>query len=594
MIEARFDDLGPTPRSFRLAEPVGVIEARRADEVANALAAAEGASERGLWAAGFVAYEAASGLDPSLAVLARAHDDPFVDLPLVWFALFEQREDAALPEPVDDVQPPPLDETWLPSVTRERYDRSVERIREHIAAGDTYQVNYTLRLRARLEGDERGLYRDLCLAQRGSFGAYLNLGRYRVLSASPELFLRIDRDRILTRPMKGTAPRGRWAEEDLEHAQALGASAKDRAENAMIVDLLRNDLGRVARPGTVEVPDMFTTERYETVWQMTSSVVAELRPTTGLVEVFRALFPSGSVTGAPKVRTMQLIRELEAVSRGVYCGAVGYLAPPGSGEPRANFNVAIRTVMFDAETGHAEYGVGGGITHDSRAAAEFDEVLAKARVLAVRRPPFVLIETLRYDRDRGVADLPLHLRRLSSSADYFGFTYDERRVGDALDEAVADAMAPVRVRVTLARDGSVDAVALPLAEPSSPIRLAIDDVPVDPRDALLFHKTSRRARYDDAAARHPEADDVLLVNDRGEATESTIANIAVRLQGRWFTPPLPSGCLPGTRRAALLEDGTLTERVIPVADLRRADGIALINSTRGWREAVLVDRGAAG
>ena len=404
MIEARFDDLGPAPRSFRFIDPVGVIEARRPDEVRDALSAVEAATARGLWAAGLCAYEAAPGLDPALTVQQRRSGDPFEDFPLVWFSLFDDVEAATLPETAGQEPVGPLD-AWRPSIDRVRYDGAIARIREHIAAGDTYQVNHTLRLRARIEGDDRGLYRDLCLAQRGSFAAYLNIGRYRVLSASPELFFRIEGDRITTRPMKGTAARGRWPAEDDDAAARLVSSEKDRAENAMITDLLRNDLGRIARPGTVEVPVMFEAERYETVWQMTSTVTAQLRTGAGLVEAFGALFPSGSVTGAPKVRSMQIISELEDSPRGIYCGSVGYLAPPGSGEPRATFNVAIRTVMLDSDSGLAEYGVGGGITHDSRADAEYDEVLAKARVLTVRRPGFELLETLRHTPGEGFAHL---------------------------------------------------------------------------------------------------------------------------------------------------------------------------------------------
>jgi para-aminobenzoate synthetase/4-amino-4-deoxychorismate lyase len=356
----------------------------------------------------------------------------------------------------------------------------------------------------------------------------------------------------------------------------------------MIVDLIRNDLGRIALPGSVRVRELFATERYETVWQMTSTVEAELRAGTSIVDVCRALFPSGSVTGAPKIATMRLIAAIEDAPRGVYCGAVGLLAPPGETLPRARFNVAIRTVVVDGETGLAEYGVGGGITYDSRADAEYDEVLAKARVLTVRRPPFELLETMRSDPGTGIANLQRHLARLASSADYFGFSYDEPGVRAAIDEAVRGVVTPARVRLRLARDGAVDVTADELPE-TGVVRLAIDEVPVDAADATLFHKVSRRARYEQAAARHPEADDVLLVNQRGEVTESTIANVAVRIGGRWYTPPLASGCLPGTRRAALVEEGTLLERPISVEELRGADAIALVSATRGWREAILLD-----
>ncbi len=589
MIEARFDDLTPGGSSFRLIEPVGVVEAHRTGEVSSALAAVEAAAARGLWAAGFVSYDAAPGLDPALEVRTGAEGDPFVRLPLVWFAMFEGREAGSLPQPPEDAPVAPAESPWRPSIDRDRYDAAVARIHEHVAAGDTYQVNYTLRLRAQVRGDERDFYRDLCAAQRSAHCAYLNAGRYRVLSASPELFFRIDGARLTTRPMKGTLPRGRWPEEDEEAAERLAASAKDRAENAMIVDLLRNDMGRISEAGSVHVERMFEAERYETVWQLTSTISSRLRPSIGLVDVFRALFPSGSVTGAPKVRSMGIIADLEDSPRGVYTGAVGYVAPEARPGPRALFNVAIRTVVLDAQTGLAEYGTGGGITHDSSAAAEYDEALAKARVLTEHRPAFRLLETLRYEPDRGLCRLPEHLERLSASARYFGFRLEREAAVEALEKAVADLAGGVsRVRLTLARDGAIEVTISPLPPaPGGPVRLAVDDEPVDPTDALLFHKTTRRSGYERRAARHPGADDVILVNRRGEVTESTIANLAVRLGGRWLTPPLDSGCLPGIYRSVLLREGRLAERAIAVEELASAEELALVSSARLWRAAVL-------
>ena len=590
MIEARFDDLTGEAPSFRLTDPAGVLEAMRPEDVAPTLAAAEGAAARGLWVAGFVAYEAAPGMDPSLAVRARVPDDhdPFARLPLAWFGMFQQRQETVLPSPRDDAAPP--SDAWIPTVDRDRYDRTIERIREHIAAGDTYQVNHTFRLRSTVQGDERGLYRDLCYAQRGARAAYLNAGRFRILSASPELFFRLDGDLLTTRPMKGTAPRGRWLEEDEEIRERLTASVKDRAENAMIVDLLRNDLGRIAAPGTVRWSKVFEPERFETVWQLTSTVTARIRPQTGLADVFRALFPSGSITGAPKVRTMRIIADLEDSPRGVYCGAVGYLAPASAGPPSASFNVAIRTVTIDAETGTAEYGVGGGITWDSSAAGEFDETVAKAKVLTARRPPFELLESMRRDPGEPIIRLERHIERLRSSAAYFGFAFDEGAVRAALDRTGADADRPVKVRLRLSRAGAIEVSSAVLDRGApEPIRLALDDVPVDPTDVFLFHKTTMRRRYEDARARHPDADDTLLINTRGEITETTAANIAVMLGERWWTPPLDSGLLPGIERAALLGEGAIEERTVDVEQARSAQAIAVLNSVRGWRRAVLVE-----
>jgi para-aminobenzoate synthetase/4-amino-4-deoxychorismate lyase len=590
VIEARFDDLTGEAPSFRLTDPAGVLEAMRPEDVAPTLAAAEGAAARGLWVAGFVAYEAAPGLDPSLVVRPRARDDPFARLPLAWFAMFQQRQETLLPSPRDDAAP--SSDAWVPSIDRGRYDRAIRRIREHIAAGDTYQVNHTLRLRSTVKGDERGLYRDLCYAQRGAHSAYLNAGRYRILSASPELFFRLDGDRLITRPMKGTAPRGRWLAEDEVIRERLTASVKDRAENAMIVDLLRNDLGRIAEPGTVRWSKVFEPERFETVWQLTSTVTAQLEPGSGLPDVFRALFPSGSITGAPKVRTMQIIADLEDSPRGVYCGTVGFLAPASAAPPlaSASFNVAIRTVVVDAETGTAEYGVGGGITWDSSATGEYDETVAKAKVLTARRPAFELLESMRRDPGEPIRRLEHHVERLRSSAAFFGFTFDEGKVRAVLDAAGADTDRPLKVRLRLNRAGTIEvsSAALDRGAPE-PIRLSLDDVPVDPGDIFLFHKTTVRRRYEDARARHPDADDTLLINTREEITETSVANVAIRLDGRWWTPPPDAGLLAGTERAALLAEGVIEERPIRIDEARTAEELAVFSSVRGWRRAVLID-----
>ncbi len=590
MTVARFDDMTPgAERSFALDDPVGVLEARRPDEVPGVLEAAEAAAARGLWAAGFLAYEAAPGLNPDLRVRAREPGDPFAELPLAWFALFAGRRDVPPLEPPVSASAPTAS-PWRPSVERHVYDAAIARIREAIAAGDTYQVNHTFRLRATVAGDPRGLYRDLALGQRGGYAAYLQAGRFHVVSASPELFLRLVDGRVTTRPMKGTAPRGRWLREDEEVRRRLVGSAKDRAENAMIVDLLRNDLGRISIPGGVTWDELFHAERYETVWQLTSTIVAAVRPDAGITEVFRAMFPSGSVTGAPKVATMRQIADLEDSPRGVYCGAIGYLAPPGSGDPRATFNVAIRTVVVHGPSGLAEYGVGGGITYDSDAETEWREALAKARVLTTVRPAFALFETLRWNAADGFSHLPEHLTRIRDSAAYLGFGFDPGSATAALEKAVADlAEADARVRLQLERDGTLAAEATPLGPRAiDPVRVALDHEPVDPSDVWLFHKTTRREPYDRRRARRPDVDDVVLVNTRGEATETTIANLAVRVDGRWVTPPRDAGLLGGTYREVLVREGRLEERTVPVDALRSAEAIALVSSVRGWREAVLV------
>jgi para-aminobenzoate synthetase/4-amino-4-deoxychorismate lyase len=372
VIEARFDDLTGHDPSFRLVGPAGVLEARRLDEVTGVLAAAEQAAARGLWVAGYVAYEAAPGLDPALRVRSPGRDDPFAAAPLAWFAMFEGREETVLPDPPPD-QPVVPTATWAASMTRPSYDAAIGRIHQHIAAGETYQVNFTLRLRARVDGDARGLYRDLCFAQRGAYAGYLDTGRFRVLSASPELFFQIDGWHIATKPMKGTAPRGRWRAEDEEIKRRLEGSVKDRAENAMIVDLLRNDLGIVCEVGSVAVPELMIVEDYATVHQLISTIEGTLAADRSAAECARACFPGGSMTGAPKQRTMEIIDDIEAEARGVYSGAIGYFGLDGV----MDLSIVIRTIVL--REGRTTIGAGGAIVMQSDPEDEFDEILLKAR-----------------------------------------------------------------------------------------------------------------------------------------------------------------------------------------------------------------------
>jgi aminodeoxychorismate synthase component I len=373
---ARFDDL-VSGRALRCPPPHSVLVAHRPEDVAPLLTEVDRASAEGDWAFGYVGYEAAAGLDPALPVFLASTDGP----PLAWFGLCGPPTAVPVVAAVRGDRPTAR---WVPDWTAEEHSRAVARVRAHIAAGDTYQLNLTDRLRAQVDGDLDALYAGLALAQRGAYNAHVDLGRYVIASASPELFFEWTGDRLRTRPMKGTAVRGRTAAEDSEQARRLRASAKEQAENLMIVDLLRNDLSRVAVVGSVEVPELFALERYPTVWQLTSEITARTPPGTALVDVFRALFPCGSVTGAPKPRTMQLIRDIEAGPRGVYCGAIGLVAPR-TAPFRARFSVAIRTAVVDRESGAAVYGSGGGITWDSDPTAEHAELLAKAAVLDLGR-----------------------------------------------------------------------------------------------------------------------------------------------------------------------------------------------------------------
>ena len=358
---------------------VDVVEARRLDDVLPTLAAVDKAVAKGLYVAGMVSYEAAPAFDDALA----AHDG--AGLPLAWFALFRRMEERNSPSKgtapflltqKSGRSPDFTLAPWSPSVSRSQYNEAIDRIKDYIARGHTYQVNYTFRLRAAFEGEPWGLFRRLCEAQRGQYNAYLDLGGHVLCSASPELFFSVNGDVVSARPMKGTAPRGRTADEDRLIGDQLRRCEKNRAENAMIVDMMRNDLGRIAERGSVRVESAFDIETYPTVFQMTSTVSA--RSKASAIGILRAAFPAASITGAPKIRTMEIIQELEPEPRGVYCGAIGWIAP----DRRAEFNVAIRTVAIDRATGVAEYGVGGGIVWDSDRAGEYDECRTKAAVLA--------------------------------------------------------------------------------------------------------------------------------------------------------------------------------------------------------------------
>ncbi len=561
-------------RSFRFHDVRRVVQASSLAEVLPALGEVEVAAAAGLHAVGFVAYEAAPAFDAALAV--RAAMPEAAVLPLLRFALFATREET---EPEAEAAVAELG-AWQMGLSEGEYRERIGRIRDYIAAGDTYQVNFTARLRAPFHGDARALYQRLGRTQRAAYCALLEWPDHSLLSLSPELFFRWSEGELELRPMKGTCARGRGSVEDRRLAAELLASPKERAENLMIVDLLRNDVGRVAEVGSVLVPRLFEVEHYPTVHQMTSTIRAHTRAGTTLTELFRALFPSGSVTGAPKVRTTEIIRELEDEPRGAYTGAIGYVS---RGE--AHFNVAIRTLHLDHARGMAELGVGGGITHDSDAAAEYGECWAKARFTSVRARAFELLETLRYEPGVGFFLLDEHLVRLAESAEYFDFHFEREKVTAELRRALEGHRARARVRCLLEHGGAVRVEVSPLTDSEAPVRVGIAAEPVRSDDLLLYHKTSGREGYQRRAASRPDCDDVLLVNERGELTESTTANLVLRDEAGWWTPPLESGLLPGIFRGVLLGESRIRERVLRPEELAVGE-LFLINSVRRWRSAV--------
>lgn len=567
-------------RAFR--NPVAIIEARSVADVGGCLREIDRTvSAHGYTAAGYVAYEAAAAF--GFHTHAPAPDDP----PLVWFGLFPAEHITAVAPPGRSI--PSGIGGWVASMDARAYAERIDAIGRHIEAGDTYQINFTFRLRTSFDGEPRALFNELYDAQRGQWAAYLDLGRHVICSASPELFFASRAGRIVCEPMKGTARRGRHVDEDRQLALGLRRSEKDRAENVMIVDVVRNDLGRVAEIGSIRVPRLFDVSRYPNVWQMTSRVTA--RSPAALPELFEALFPAASITGAPKIRASEIIRTLEDSPRGVYTGAIGWVAPGGASQ----FNVAIRTVTVDRATGVAAFGVGSGIVWDSRAADEYDECRLKAQVLTAGRPAFELIETLAWSPAGGFLLLERHLQRLRGSAAYFGFRYDHETVREALERAVAGCTQTMKVRLLLAATGACRCSAEPLpAAPPEAARAALSREPVDSRDVWLYHKTTRRETYDRAARGRPGYDEVILWNTSGEITEGTTTNVVLEIGGRKVTPPVDAGLLPGTFRAHLLAAGEIEEAPVRVEQLPGADRLWIINSVRGWREATLVEHAERG
>jgi para-aminobenzoate synthetase / 4-amino-4-deoxychorismate lyase len=580
-----------TGRWLEFAKPVAVLHASTNDEVADVVAAAEQAA-RGtrLHAVGFATYEAGPGFE-------RKHvTHPPGRLPPAWFALFAKARTA-----ISAASPPApaasgLD--WRSTISADTYRRQVAAIRRYIAAGDSYQVNLSYRLRAPLSAGPdaaRQLFQAMIARQPGGYGARIETDEWALCCASHELFFARHGRRLTSRPMKGTAPRGRTTAEDAELLRWLGASLKNRAENLMITDMVRNDLGRLADVGSVRTDDLFRLEAYPTLWQMTSTVTAE--SDASLAAIFAALFPAASITGAPKRRTMEIIRELEVHPREIYTGAIGLVEPGGD----AQFNVAIRTAWIDKLRHTAEYGVGGGIVWDSEPDEEYEETRTKARILAPATsaspmpPPgdFALLETLRWERAEGFFLLERHLDRLRLAAARFGRCFDEHGLREQLDQLARELPAGTwRVRLLVHADGRTAVTHTPL-DRGMPAAVALADGPSPVIDnPFVTYKTTHRSLYDEARLavrrRVPHADDVLLLNERGEVTESTIANLVVDVGGVLLTPPRLSGLLPGVYRQHLLDSGAVTECILRPGDVRSARAAYLVNSLRGmWRVTLL-------
>ncbi len=589
---SRFDE--QNHHSYLFLKPLTILRAHQLDDIPDLFRRIELALSQGHHVAGYMSYECGYHFE-------RFAESPLPPhLPLAWFGVYPQpflfnhvqgTFEGLAPDLINAPVPEPIPDAFAANaelgISEDEYTAKIDRIKNYIEAGDTYQVNFTDFVTARTQLSPAQAFAALSAAQSVAYSALLNLASQHILSLSPELFFRIDRRMgqkartILTRPMKGTMPRGLDIHEDEQQSARLGSDEKNRSEHVMIVDLLRNDLGRICIPGSVSVEDIFSVESYSTLLQMVSTVAGTLRPNLSYYEIFRALFPSGSITGAPKIRTMEIIRELERNPRGVYTGCIGHIAPDGS----AAFNVAIRTLLLQNGVGHM--GVGGGIVADSSPADEYRECLLKASFLTRRRHDFQLIETMLVEHG-AVALLELHLDRLEASARYFDFNFDRANIAAAISSAIGNLLSGQSHRLRLLLDSSgntsITSSSVETDNTDAPLKVRIAHERLRSTDVFLRHKTTHREFYNRSLAEAKAAgfDEVLFLNERGELTEGAISNLLIERDGKLLTPPLSSGVLQGIYRRHILETNpNAEERVLTLADLHSAEAIYLCNSVRG-------------
>ncbi len=582
---------------LKFTHPRRVIVTEKLEDVRKGLEEAEQlVNEHGWTAAGFVSYEAAPAFDASLHVIVSQ------GFPLLWFGLYNEPQVLQTSDIFEGFGDP-ASLNWQPDTEKESYNNAIQTVKERIAQGMTYQVNYTMRLGADFDEHPLKLFTHLARGQN-KYAAFLDLGDWAVCSASHELFFDLDGEIITGRPMKGTVKRGRTTSEDKTISEWLRASNKNRAENVMIVDMIRNDIGRIAEVGSVHVPELFTIEKYPTLFQMTSTVKAKTK--ASVVDIFSALFPCASITGAPKVSTMNIIADLETSPRRIYTGSIGYIAP----NRKARFNVAIRTALVDRRNGTAEFGVGGGIVWDSTSADEYSEALLKAEVLTdPHQKDFSLFETLLWTPEEGYFLLERHIARIMDSAEYFGFTKEEQvgqafsltksgsptpgglkiqpkdirqRITATLNELVTGSTSTKRVKLFLNSQGELSGEVKDFQPSRKVFHACLAKGSVNSNDRFLFHKTTNRDVYEQAAVEG--CDDILLFNEKNELTEFTIGNLVVEMDGVLYTPPVECGLLAGTFRAELLESGKVQEKIIHLKELKKCAKVFLVNSLRKWVE----------
>ena len=584
--------------SLLFIDPVEILQIHRISELADLLASIPNYVQQGYYLAGYFAYECGYHIE-KLGLLNYQSEKQ----PLAWFGVYQQPiiynhisgelqggsgQDSIISTPIilQDETPPILDNIHF-ELDEAEYSHHIHRIKEYICAGDVYQINFTGRYHFTFDGSPVSLYKALKSKQRVPYSAYIRAAGQDILCLSPELFFSIKGQQIIARPMKGTLPRGRTQFEDQHLAKWLSQDSKNRAENVMIVDLLRNDLGRLCQTGSVTVPQLFTIEKYNTLFHMTSTVEGLLKDDVDYSQVFRSLFPCGSVTGAPKIRAMEIIKELESSPRGVYTGSIGYFAPSSDHSIRAMFNVAIRTVVL--ENGHGEMGVGSGIVYDSLASDEYAECTAKAYFLTNLPVEFDILEAILWDN--GYQHLDKHLRRIADSANYFQYPYDQTHAHSVLTQLSAKLVAGHRykVRLKLKRTGQwySEAIEIPEASPVPEQIAVLSSEHTDSQNRMYYHKTTCRALYDRAnqfALENGYAD-VIFLNEKGEVTEGATNNIFIERDASLLTPPLHCGLLNGIYRQYILETNPRAqEAVLHLKDLLEAEKIYLCNAIRGLRQ----------
>ncbi len=572
--------------SYLFTEPSDIITCCDSSQLQLSIKKIGNALKKGYYAAGFLSYEAGFPLEKTLTCKKRH------DFPLLWFGVFKK--------------PIIFDHRKIefnnygdfndcsiynikPDVSEAEYIDSVEKIKKYIEQGHTYQVNRTFKIHFDFTGSLQDLYLYLRSKQGVSYSAFIKFQKNAILSFSPELFFRKQKHNISVKPMKGTAARGRFLSEDLENADSLYNCPKNRSENIMIVDLLRNDLGRISKPGTVCTKKFFEIERYESLWQMTSTVEGTIRPKVPLDEIFQSIFPSGSVTGAPKIRTMRIIDELEKSPRRIYTGSIGFFTP----KMDSIFNVAIRTLLIDMGRKKAEMGIGSGIVYDSDPKKEYKECLLKAKFLTEKAKCFSLVETMLWEPVKGYILAKFHLERLKESAEYFNYQYNEQSVKTSLDNAAKafNKNKKYRLRLLLDKYGAISTAYSILCEDKNPKRIMLSAVNTDSSDKWLYFKTTNRGLYDSEYEKYKKQGffDVVFKNERDEITEGAISNIFIEKNGIYYTPPVKSGILNGVYRRYILSEKKfkIQEKILYCGDLLKADRIFMSNAVRGMVDVEL-------